>query len=285
MNRLMDGIIGKQKEFNIGDWIFTVHSLHDVVNRKPVSVTWHRHSYFEVSLMSVGSMQYELDSQQVDLCQDRLLLIPPGIMHRRYSAGTDAVITGFHLGISSPEGENRLISHIRDNGYTVRLSAEELKMSGHWRTLLLEQSRFYPDWIRLTVQQFLLSVMSRQFSSQTSTTMTDDPGNEHNADLIGRIKQFISDNRQSSFDLNEIAAFCGYSPRHLNRLFLSREGISIGRYMIQEKLYVTQQELIHTDKLIKTIAYENGYRDVSYFCRLFKRYAGVSPGEYRERFL
>ncbi|MFR7718210.1 MAG: AraC family transcriptional regulator [Lachnospiraceae bacterium] len=39
--------------------------------------------------------------------------------------------------------------------------------------------------------------------------------------------------------------------------------------------------LKNTNKKIKTIAYESGFHNVDYFCRLFKKRYQLTPSEYR----
>ena len=52
-------------------------------------------------------------------------------------------------------------------------------------------------------------------------------------------------------------------------------------------MYLRKQEaaellLVTTDKPIKQIAIELGFDDSSYFTKTFKRYAGITPLEYRQ---
>ena len=49
----------------------------------------------------------------------------------------------------------------------------------------------------------------------------------------------------------------------------------------QSYLLQTLVNDIKNDKKVKTIAYESGFRNVDYFCRLFKRRYHLTPSEYR----
>jgi AraC-like DNA-binding protein len=46
-------------------------------------------------------------------------------------------------------------------------------------------------------------------------------------------------------------------------------------------LYQARKELTLTQKSVKEIAFELGYKDQFYFSRFFKRLTGVSPEAYR----
>jgi len=41
--------------------------------------------------------------------------------------------------------------------------------------------------------------------------------------------------------------------------------------------------LIQTDEGIQEIAYRSGFQDHAYFCRVFKKIYGISPGQYRRQ--
>ena len=42
-------------------------------------------------------------------------------------------------------------------------------------------------------------------------------------------------------------------------------------------------QLAATDDSITEIAYRNGFNDLSYFIRTFKKYKGMTPGKYKRR--
>lgn len=55
------------------------------------------------------------------------------------------------------------------------------------------------------------------------------------------------------------------------------------RFILNLKLEEAQRLLLsHPDMLIKDIALEIGYNDPLYFSRIFKKYIGVYPSEYRD---
>ena len=51
----------------------------------------------------------------------------------------------------------------------------------------------------------------------------------------------------------------------------------MNRQLIEEDLF----QLAATDDASTEIAYRNGFNDLSYFIRTFKKYKGMTPGKYR----
>jgi YesN/AraC family two-component response regulator len=48
------------------------------------------------------------------------------------------------------------------------------------------------------------------------------------------------------------------------------------------RLKKAAQELLDTDRFVQDISVSYGYRNDSYFCKVFKKEFGLTPAEYRE---
>lgn len=74
-----------------------------------------------------------------------------------------------------------------------------------------------------------------------------------------------------------------YSAEHLSRIFHAEYGISPMKYV--QALRIDQAKLLlqDTSLSISEIAYRVGMNDAGYFSRLFRKVAGLSPSEFRER--
>jgi AraC family transcriptional regulator, transcriptional activator of pobA len=96
-------------------------------------------------------------------------------------------------------------------------------------------------------------------------------------EFIKMVKSEIPTNR----NINDFTEAIGISKTHLNRVCQAIEGIStkevISKYLINESMVL----ITHTDLTISEIAYQLEFKDVSYFCRFFKKQTGCSPAKYR----
>ena len=54
-------------------------------------------------------------------------------------------------------------------------------------------------------------------------------------------------------------------------------------YLTRQRIEQACCQLATTDDSITEIAYRNGFNDLSYFIRTFKKYKGVTPGKYKRR--
>lgn len=86
---------------------------------------------------------------------------------------------------------------------------------------------------------------------------------------------------RATTSINKLADLFGMSPRTLSRRFKQATNLTPIEYL-QQCRYQAARELLQNSSLsIKEIAYRVGYLDVSYFSCLFKRFAALTPLEYR----
>jgi AraC-like DNA-binding protein len=72
-------------------------------------------------------------------------------------------------------------------------------------------------------------------------------------------------------------AFCKYFKKITRKTFMET--------IIEYRLNYAIQQLVQTDKPISDISYESGFGDVSHFYKMFKVKMGLSPLNYRKKFM
>ena len=73
----------------------------------------------------------------------------------------------------------------------------------------------------------------------------------------------------------------GVSRRTLQRRFSTSAGRSVARELRRVRLIKAKRLLAETDRLVKQIAQETGFRDAIRFHEAFVREEGLSPSDYR----
>ncbi len=80
---------------------------------------------------------------------------------------------------------------------------------------------------------------------------------------------------------DELAAYCGCSPRHFSRLFLQHFGVSLRSRQTEMRLLKARRLLAETDSRVMTVAAACGYRHLGVFNALFKKRFAMTPTEWR----
>jgi AraC-like DNA-binding protein len=99
-------------------------------------------------------------------------------------------------------------------------------------------------------------------------------------DYIQSMIEWIEEHLSKTFSLDELAKYIGYSPYYCSFKFHQVTGISIRRYVLLRKLYLSTEDLVNGKKVID-IAFEYGYSSQEAYSRAFKTVFGVSPGDFQ----
>ena len=118
----------------------------------------------------------------------------------------------------------------------------------------------------------------------THSIHTDAKGNLESREIsIRPALKIIDENISAPLREEELANACQYSPTYFSRLFHSIMGVTLKQYIIKKRLDLACGLLRSDREKIATIANSTGFKDVSYFSRVFKKHIGCSPGEFRMR--
>ena len=102
---------------------------------------------------------------------------------------------------------------------------------------------------------------------------------------VSTIKRYIADHINDPITLSQISAEVFLSPNYCNYIFKSHTGSTITDYVLKVKMERAKQLLLNTAMPLVEIAYSLGYKQYSYFSRVFKKEVGVSPASFRNAWL
>lgn len=95
--------------------------------------------------------------------------------------------------------------------------------------------------------------------------------------------EWIDKNLNRSIKIKEISSCLHLTPNHLSTVFQKEIGCSIGTYITIRRISLAKRLLAETDCQVQEITWKIGLNNTSYFCRMFKKYVGMSPYQYRMR--
>lgn len=86
------------------------------------------------------------------------------------------------------------------------------------------------------------------------------------------------------YNLEDMCHMTGYSKNQMIRLFRNDTGMTPIQFQLRHKMQFAAKLLLYSDKTITEIAPAIGMEDVNYFSKVFKKYMGKSPRNYRTHF-
>jgi len=102
---------------------------------------------------------------------------------------------------------------------------------------------------------------------------------------LGKVLHYITENFSEDLLLEDLARIGGMSVPYLHALFKEHLGISPHQHLVEFRLQQARNLLAGSDELIKTVAADCGFQNVETFGRSFRKYMGMTPGEYRRKHL
>ena len=102
--------------------------------------------------------------------------------------------------------------------------------------------------------------------------------------ILAPVETYLSEHiTDGELCYESLAELSGVSEAYLRRIFKKRYGISPAGYVMRERIRISCSMLISGEvQTVERIALSVGYRDPLYFSRIFKKYMGVCPSEYRQ---
>lgn len=94
---------------------------------------------------------------------------------------------------------------------------------------------------------------------------------------------YINENISKPLNLDIVSKAIYISPTYLSRIFKSDLGINFIDYINISKMNLAQEKLISTKIPIIELSNDLGFTQASYFTKIFKRWTGFTPSEYRHK--
>ncbi|MNI86968.1 Arabinose operon regulatory protein [compost metagenome] len=95
------------------------------------------------------------------------------------------------------------------------------------------------------------------------------------------IDQYISEHLSETISLIDIANYLFLNPSYFSRYFKQETGLNFTDYMHRYKMKIACKLIKEKQYSTEMIALKLGYMERTYFSKIFKKYIGVSPKDYR----
>ncbi|MGQ1784370.1 MULTISPECIES: helix-turn-helix domain-containing protein [unclassified Saccharicrinis] len=125
----------------------------------------------------------------------------------------------------------------------------------------------------------------RQILDENGFELIDDKKSK----LIDSIKTLIIEKihyAENSFEsINNsdyIAKELGFDYSYLSNLFSSVEGITIEKYIINQKIEKAKELLVYDELSLNEISYQLGYSSVQHLSNQFKKVTGLTPSHFKK---
>lgn len=97
-------------------------------------------------------------------------------------------------------------------------------------------------------------------------------------------QEYVLEHLYEDLDLVTLAAHVKMSPSYLSRKFKDETGEALKTFIQKQRIEEAKHLIVFTDYRLSEIYPLLNFHDQSYFIKIFKKHAGVTPKQYRDRF-
>lgn len=130
-------------------------------------------------------------------------------------------------------------------------------------------------WIRLALARLFSRLPTAAIESWTG----------HGSDPLQIAVDVIERELGTPLYITDLARRCGMGPQWFTKKFRARFGKSPAQYLVDRRIAVAAQRLVHDAADVDRVADSCGFTDRSHFTRAFTKRMGQPPGRYRDEAL
>jgi YesN/AraC family two-component response regulator len=108
--------------------------------------------------------------------------------------------------------------------------------------------------------------------------------NDNYSDIIYKAIAFMKSNYRREVTLEELAHYVYASASYLSKIFKIETGYTVSNYL--SKIRIDEGKKLMADRSLDILRISGmvGFKDQSYFAKVFRKFEGLSPMQYRKRF-
>ncbi|MEG1504958.1 MAG: AraC family transcriptional regulator [Lachnospiraceae bacterium] len=144
-----------------------------------------------------------------------------------------------------------------------------LKLSNHFLKNIQQISTM--DMLCYKLQEIVETFTESMFNSKPSK----------NNELIKKAMIYISQHFNTPLTLEDVASQVHLHPSYFSTMFKQSTGSTFKEYLNMVRIEESKRLLSNTDFSIIDIAVAIGFEDQSYFSKVFKKYTGLTPKQFR----
>ncbi len=274
---------------------FDIRSFEENMKTVKLQMSPFRIPFYQIAILESGGGAVHSDGQQIALADYTLFFNVPGqIIYWDVTQDWK----GFYISLDESfytlrlDGINRLhdFAFFRQYCPGVQLTAGEAEMMLEMMTRMAYEYQHPTPYNQPIIKSLLSTVLSysMQFHdrfAEATLEVSQKRGlaEKFRLEVGRRLSARVLGIAQDSLAVADLAGDLAVTAKHLSEIVKRDLGLTPTDFINQQLIQESQKMLRSTDLQVKEIAYLLGFQDTSYFGRLFKKIARMTPAQYRNR--
>lgn len=261
----------------------------DLVEVTEYEAQKHKNTFFEMVFVLDGKGTQIINNHKLPYCSDKLFLIFPQDTHTfEVSTPSKFFFIRFnetYLKTQSKEWVQKLEFIFHNSNHSpsciLKTITDKPLVRSLVEALIREHVNNQPQQQEVIKQLIntIITIAARNIVLAPSTTLNN-LKSENAFLLLNYIHQNIYEPK--NLKAETMSKHFNVSPTYISEYFKTQTGQSLQEYVTSYKLKLIETRLQFTDMQINEIVHELGFSDASHLNRLFKKYKGVSPSEFKK---
>lgn len=259
-------------------------------NSSPLNTmkNYHLHDDYEIFYLLEGERIYLINRKKYVVKANNLVFIDKNIIHKTKVTdvpNTKRVVINFQDSFLTGN-EDMLLNQLFDRGpHIIRIPANKVEFIQTLIKKLLSEYNSSADNTDAYIQTLLIQLLIE--STRLLNTQENDFAAEVYDDYfvkheIAEIIRYINNHYNQDISLALLSNRFNLSEQYISRLFRKVTGVTLINYLNAVRINQAKRLLLETSLKVTDVSKRVGYSNNVHLWRVFKRFTGHSPNEYRE---
>lgn len=275
----------------LDEWLMAVRVRCIYMHIAELGDNWnsdpHAHEYNEICYVARGSGLYVIDGVEYSMKTGDLFFLPKGCKHKETGNPSDPYELRFIM-LENNSGNTFELDRLFFSKPHRMRSSKPQQVRRIWDQILEEIVDHDEGYLAVVESSMktLYTILYREICNDSSASVQSQSESRSNRRefLSRRLHDYVIENIARCITVDEIAAAFHYHPKYLTTLVKQETGMTLTAYILSVRLECVCELLSKTQYSIANIITMCGFRNDTYFYRVFKQEMGMTPVQYRSRY-
>ena len=274
------------------------------ISTQPIEsfVPFHIHNYVEIMVVLLGKCVVETPNEMIPMKQDEIIIMGTQTIHKVQKIDSGTIVMNIALKKAAFSlSDLDFLTHNKDTHSVSSIMfsllssnnsgvAVNLFHTNHDKQVVdtiydIISEYYQPDnysnpIIRLEILELILRLV--RIASKSSVLQIQKKRQNNNEIDLLTLLLYIEKNYET-ITLEKMAKYFGFNANYLSSYLKKKTGYTFVKLVQIQRINVAAEYLAFTNAPIEDIALKVGYENPSYFYKIFRKYIGGSPTDYRNQ--
>lgn len=268
----------------------TIEKFHDA----SFSMEPNKHEHFELVYVKKGHAVFQISGHPVPIGPNDIVIIKPNQTHKLIvdsETGCEFIVLSFkfmdqrnsEFSETSLEDFLNFVRSKEDGSFIALKVSQKNEIINVMNRILRERERadIGNELLNYLLVMELFILISRALKMEWENSIKNK--SPKIKELIHASVSFINNNFERDISVGDISKFVFLSTSYFTRAFKEEIGISPMNYLLKVRVDRAKELLEESELKISDIALQVGFSNQQRFNEMFKKYAGITPMQYRKQ--